>query len=186
MECALLGVGAALIGYCAFVTVEARVFEIRQSRRLERAAKPSPSSTRPGGPHRRAPRAHEVIGKLEAPRIDLSAILLEGDDSRSLRLGAGHIPGTALPGEAGNLGIAAHRDTFFRPLRHISPNDEIDLITADHKYRYLVTSTEIVPPGAVCVLRSKGRPELTLVTCYPFYYIGPAPRRFVVHARLAG
>jgi sortase A len=180
LECALLGLGAALIGYCSYRLAEARIFESRQLRRLERAAASPARSFRP------LPRAHEVIGRLEAPRLHLSTLVLEGDQASDLRLGAGHIPGTSLPGDAGNVGIAAHRDTFFRSLRNVVRDDEIVLTTAGHAYRYRVTSTEIVSPAAVSVLRSQGLPELTLVTCYPFRYIGPAPRRFIVHARLVG
>ncbi len=125
-----------------------------------------------------------LIGRIEIPRIGLSTVLLEGADSRTLRLAAGHIPGTAFPGELGNVGIAGHRDTFFRSLQNIKENDVIRLTTAHGSYGYKVDSIEIVEPGDVDVLDrfSSGR-RLTLVTCYPFRWIGPAPRRFVVSAR---
>jgi sortase A len=132
-----------------------------------------------------APRVHrgDVIAELEIPRLRLSVMVLEGDDAGILRLGAGHIPGTALPAGAGNIGIAAHRDTYFRPLRVIHANDVITLTTPAGTSRYAVTESRIVQPTDVGVLaRAPGR-DLTLVTCYPFFYVGTAPERFIVHAR---
>jgi len=128
----------------------------------------------------------EVIGRIEIPRIHLSALILEGADSNTLRLGAGHVQGTALPGTRGNVAIAAHRDTFFRPLREVRPNDTILLTTVAGVYRYRVEATEIVDPTDVHVLRRTRDSQLTLVTCYPFYYVGSAPKRFIVHTRLQG
>jgi sortase A len=113
-------------------------------------------------------------------------MVFEGDDAGILRQGAGHIPGTALPSGSGNIGIAAHRDTYFRPLRIIRANDVIDLKTPAGTSRYTVTETEIVRASDVSVLaRAPGR-DLTLVTCYPFSYVGSAPDRFIVHARKMG
>ena len=112
----------------------------------------------------------------------MSVAFVEGADTPELRHAAGHISGTALPGENGNTGIAAHRDTFFRPLRNARPNDVIRLTTHDGEYRYQVVSTKIVSPEDVSVLESDGNDILTLVTCYPFYFIGAAPKRFVVRA----
>jgi sortase A len=142
------------------------------------------------GLHRPAPAplvGHgDVIGELEIPRLQVSVMVFEGDDAGILRQGAGHIPGTALPPRGGNIGIAAHRDTFFRPLRIIHPNDVLTLKTPTGTSRYAVTETEIVRPSDVGVLaRAPGR-DLTLVTCYPFFYIGSAPERFIVHARKIG
>jgi sortase A len=128
----------------------------------------------------------EIIGRIEIPRIHLSAMILEGADSNSLRFGAGHVQGTALPGARGNVAIAAHRDTFFRPLREVRPNDTILLTTVAGVYRYRVEGTEIVAPTDVQVLKRTRDSQLTLVTCYPFYYVGSAPRRFIVHTRLQG
>jgi len=113
-------------------------------------------------------------------------MVFEGDDADILKIGAGHIPGTALPPGNGNICIAAHRDTFFRPLREIRPNDVITLRTSAGASRFAVTETEIVRPSYVKALdQSPGR-DLTLVTCYPFSYIGGAPRRFIVHAKKVG
>jgi sortase A len=99
-----------------------------------------------------------------------------------MRRAVGHIPGTALPGERGNVGISGHRDTFFRPLRNIQRNDIIILTTLVSEYRYRVVSTRIVSPNDVAVLDQNGSETLTLVTCYPFYFVGSAPNRFIVRA----
>ena len=131
-------------------------------------------------------RRGDVIGELDIPRLQLSVMVFEGDDAGILGLGAGHIPGTALPAGSGNIGIAAHRDTYFRPLRAIHANDIIALKTPAGTSRYTVTETEIVRPSAIGVLsRAPGR-DLTLVTCYPFFFVGSAPERFIVHARKIG
>jgi len=129
------------------------------------------------------PRPEEPIGRIEIPRLSVSMMVLEGTGTKTLRVAAGHIPGTALPGAAGNVGIAAHRDTFFRPLRHVRPKDTIVLTTSYGRFRYIVDAVEIVGPTDVQVLHRTSNPELTLVTCYPFFYVGSAPKRFVVHAR---
>ena len=125
----------------------------------------------------------DPVGELDIPRLHLSIIIFEGDDARILKLGGGHIPGTALPPGNGNIGIAAHRDTFFRPLRGIHQNDEITLRTPAGTFQYRVTQTEIVPPSNMHVLAPAPGRDLTLVTCYPFHYVGNAPQRFIVHAR---
>ena len=125
----------------------------------------------------------EMIGSLDIPRVNVSVIVLEGADSSVLAVAAGHIPGTALPGFNGNVGIAAHRDTFFRSLREIRAEDRLRLKTPDGIFQYAVESTEVVEPSNTEVLRQTAGQELTLVTCYPFNYIGSAPKRFIVHAR---
>lgn len=129
------------------------------------------------------PRSGEPVGRIEIPRLHLSVMILEGTSAGILRTAAGHIRGTALPGTSGNCSVAAHRDTLFRPLKDVKPQDKIVVTTSYGSYKYIVDSTEIVDPHDVDVLRKTPDPELTLVTCYPFYYVGPAPRRFVVRAR---
>jgi LPXTG-site transpeptidase (sortase) family protein len=114
----------------------------------------------------------------------VSAVIRAGSDARTLRLAVGYIPGTALPGDRGNFGLAGHRDTFFRKLRDINPDDEIRIVTPDGVFRYYVQRTSIVMPEDVWVLDSTTYPALTLVTCYPFNYIGSAPKRFIVRAAL--
>lgn len=123
-----------------------------------------------------------LIGRMRIPRLGVTAMVREGADGKTLQRAVGHIPGTALPGNSGNVALAGHRDTFFRPLRNIRKNDTIDLETARGTYRYLVKSTSIVGPRDVSVLAPDKQKTLTLVTCYPFYYIGSAPKRFVVRA----
>ena len=128
-------------------------------------------------------REGDVVGRLEIPRLGLSVMVLQGTDPMTLAVGAGHVPGTPLPGVGGNVAIAAHRDTLFRKLAGIRPGDIVRLTTVRRRYEYAVDSTEIVDPEDTQVLESRARAELTLITCYPFDFIGPAPRRFIVHAR---
>ena len=120
---------------------------------------------------------------MEIPRLGLSVAVLQGTSAHILRLGAGRIEGTPLPGEVGNVGVAGHRDTFFRDLKDIRPMDEIQIQTATALFRYQVDWVKVVDPDDLSVLAASTDSALTLVTCYPFYLVGPAPRRFVVHAR---
>jgi sortase A len=126
------------------------------------------------------------LARLDVPAVGLSATVLRGSDDETLARGAGHIDGTALPGQPGNTGIAGHRDTTFRLLRRLSAGDRIELTTVDRVYRYSVTRTFVVDPEDVHVLDPGDSSLLTLVTCYPFDFIGPAPRRYIVHAELVG
>ncbi len=123
-----------------------------------------------------------IVGRIEIPRIGLKTMILEGVSQRTLALAVGHIPGTALPGGAGNVGLAGHRDTFFRSLRGVRPGDTIVLTTLNGSYEYEVKTCEVVTPRDTHVLADSTEPALTLVTCYPFHYLGPAPERFIVHA----
>ncbi|HEY4360158.1 MAG TPA: class D sortase [Bryobacteraceae bacterium] len=131
----------------------------------------------------RAVPSDALLGRLSIPRLNLTAMVREGDGESTLSLALGHIPGTALPGQHGNVGIAGHRDSLFRALRDIQKDDIIRVETAGGDYSYQVEETEIVQPEEVSVLKPGSRAELTLVTCYPFYYVGSAPERFIVKAR---
>jgi len=122
------------------------------------------------------------IGHMEIPSIRLEATVLEGIDSRALGLGVGHVPRTAFPGEPDNAALAAHRDTHFSKLRRVEKGDSIRIATAEGIFSYVVDSTFIVKPDRGDLLHPTGRPMLTLVTCYPFGWIGPAPKRFIVRA----
>lgn len=122
-----------------------------------------------------------LVGRLEIPGTGLEVMVLNGDDARTLRRGAGWLPYTARPG-SGNAVIAAHRDTYFRPLRRIKEGDIIHLTTLDGRYNFRVEWTAVVDPADTTVLRPTKRPTLTLITCYPFYYAGEAPQRFIVRA----
>ena len=125
-----------------------------------------------------------VMGRLEIRAIGLTVPIMADYQTSSLLKGIGYIPGTALPGGLGTLGLAGHRDTYFRPLSKIKKDMDIRVADASGTYHYEVDSTEIVKPENVSVLDIRDRPELTLVTCYPFHYIGAAPFRFIVHAHL--
>lgn len=124
----------------------------------------------------------DALGRLTSERIGLDVMIAEGVDYKTLRRSAGRIPGTALLDSEGNIGIAAHRDTFFRPLRKIEAGDVLEIETYQGRYSYRVEWTAVVDPQDVQFLKSSSASELTLVTCYPFYYVGPAPRRFIVRA----
>ncbi len=124
------------------------------------------------------------LGVLRFTSINLEVPVLEGTDDLSLNRGAGHIEGTPAPGESGNVGIAAHRDGFFRTLRNIHLGDPIDLITEKGNVRYVVDEIVIVPPDDLSVLAPRSKPALTLVTCYPFYFVGSAPLRYIVSATI--
>jgi sortase A len=175
-----------MLGYCAYVVVDSRIFQHREKQRLDRLLSDQPKTTPasaieavkvtprvgPGG----------LIGQVQIARLGIAVMVVEGTARRGLRRAAGHIPGTAMPGQPGNVGIAAHRDTFFRPLRNIQRDDVITLTTLSGEYRYRVVSTQVVSPSNVAVLNSDGNQILTLVTCYPFYFVGAAPSRFIVRA----
>ena len=124
------------------------------------------------------------LARLEAPSVRLTATVLEGSDDRTLRRAAGHIEYTPPPGKPGNIGIAGHRDTTFQTLRDVKVGDPLLLTTADRTYEYRVSRTWIVEPTDVEVLDPTERPALTLVTCYPFSFIGSAPKRYIVRADL--
>jgi sortase A len=181
---------AVMLGYCAFVLLDTHVFQERESRDLQRLLEgqqakrgDSPQATLLIPP--KIPPAsamNGLIGRIEIARLGLSVIIIEGDDGKTLRRAAGHVPGTALPGQPGNVGITAHRDTFFRPLRNIQLDDVITLTTLQGEYSYRVVSTKVVSPEDVAVLDSTGGEILTLVTCHPFYFVGAAPNRFIVRA----
>jgi sortase A len=197
--------GVLALGYCGYVLAEARIFQAFQMRQFEQAVRQSVSAsavdeapnpetpayksqvqdTRPGAERFTVPeRPGSVLGRIEINKIGIAAMVLEGTDNRVLRRAVGHISETALPGGLGNVGIAGHRDTFFRDLRKIEKNDEITLATLNGSFHYIVDYSEIVEPGDTEVLDPSASATLTLVTCYPFYYVGPAPKRFIVRAHL--
>jgi sortase A len=177
----LFACAVLLLGYCTFVLVNAWVFQKRANATLERLVRDQAAA--PASP-KEAPlvASGDLIGRIEIPRLSLSVVVVEGTDKPALRRAAGHIVGTGLPGQPGNVGLAGHRDTFFRPLRNIQRNDIITLTTLRGEYRYRVVSTKVVSPYDVAVLNPDGNEILTLVTCYPFYFVGPAPDRFIVRA----
>ncbi len=125
----------------------------------------------------------EVIGEIQIPRLGVKAVVLQGDNIELLDHAVGHLPQTPLPGEWGNVALAGHRDRLFRPLREIRPGDTIIIATSNGSFQYEVQSTFVVPSTEVGVLRSSGAKELTLITCFPFNYVGHAPNRFIVRCR---
>jgi sortase A len=191
IERILIIIAVAATSYYATMQVYAAREQTALSRELEAAreaapdaARPSPPAVTPAIPTRMPLATRAVVGRIEVPRLRMSAIAREGVDVRTLRGSVGHVPGTALPGEPGNAAFAAHRDTFFRPLEGIRAGDAIVVTTADGVHRYTVVGTRVVDPTEVSVLRSTDRSQLTLVTCYPFDYVGSAPQRFIVQAVL--
>ena len=142
---------------------------------------PGSSRERPGDAQAEEA-ADDLVGRLEIPRIGVDVMVLNGTDPETLRRSAGWMSETARPGDRGNAAIAAHRDTYFRPLRQVRKGDEIQVTTLDASYQYRVQWTAVVAPDDVSVLEPTGKPALTLITCYPFYYVGKAPQRFIVRA----
>lgn len=181
-----LVVGLLILGYCGFVLLDAKVYQAYETRQFQRQIKnfklpiASEGSVHVVSFH---PPTGKPLGEIELTRIGVTAMILEGTDDRTLRRAVGHIPGTPLPGQPGNVAIAGHRDTFFRALRNVRQDDEINLMTLEGSYRYRVDSIKVVGPEDTQVLDNSGGDILTLVTCYPFYFVGPAPRRFIVRAQ---
>jgi sortase A len=188
-ERALLCLGAATAAWCAAVWLEGQYTQRRPVGTPIAVTEQLPGDA--GNPRARAAARRSiangaVIARLDAPSVQLSTAVLEGSDDAILNRGAGHIESTAFPGQPGNIGIAGHRDTIFRPLRRLRVGDTIALSTSDRVYQYRISKTLIVDPDDVHVLNPSRQPTLTLVTCYPFDFVGHAPRRFIVQAALIG
>jgi sortase A len=164
------------LGYCSLISIDSWIFQRQESKQLEMFKPPSRGGALPASAYM------GLIGRVEIQRLNLSVMVMEGSSDAILRRAAGHIVGTTLPGEPGNVGISAHRDTFFWPLRNVRRDDIITFTTLLGKFRYRVVSTRIVLPTDVSVLNPGNNEVLTLVTCYPFFFIGPAPDRFIVRA----
>ncbi len=143
------------------------------------------SSAAAPAPPEDSPTHSSAMARLEIPALQLTAPIVDDDDHDSLLRGAGHIRGTAMPGGLGNFVIAAHRDTYFRSLSGIKPGMSMRVITPTETFTYVVDSYKIVAPEDVYVLDTGDVPQMTLITCYPFHYIGAAPKRFTVTAHLA-
>jgi sortase A len=186
-----IAIGCACIAAVGIRMVEAASFQQMAGAALDQelSQAPEPELIAPtpaavsGHNDARPPAMKNLIGRLEIPRLRVSVIVMEGEDDGTLARAVGHLRGTALPWESGNAVLAGHRDTFFRPLRNIRNGDEIRMTTARGTFNYRVTSTEIVEPDDLSVLAAMPDQSLTLVTCYPFAYVGHAPQRFIVHAR---
>jgi sortase A len=195
-----LALAIACLGLYGYVYLDRVLYQAYESREFDRIGDPSPVASRasddnsapvmttarsrrePARPSRLAA-SPALIGRLSVPRLRLTAMVREGIDGKTLRLAVGHIPATPLPGQVGNVGVAGHRDTFFRGLRDLRTKDEIRFSTFHGDFEYEVESLSVVEPDNVGVLASSSAYVLTLVTCYPFSYVGRAPKRFVVRAR---
>ena len=171
----LLIAGLLALGYAAYVVIDAQAYQAIEQRRFHEAGAgvPASSAVIEGG----------AIGEILIPRLGLTAVVVQGDSAAILQRAVGHLADTALPGESGNVVLAGHRDTFFRPLKRVRAGDAITLKTADGEFEYLVESTAVVAPDDVQVLQPTGGRTLTLITCFPFSYVGPAPDRVIVRAR---
>jgi sortase A len=178
---ALLLLGIVLLGWSASVWIRSSWYRHRQEAMLHEPAAQTPLAAPIAAPFDR----HAFAGLLEIPRIGLSEAFAEGDDTSTLDKAIGHLADTPLPWENGNSAFAGHRDQHFRPLKKIRPGDEIRLVTPRGTLTYVVTQTYIVNPDEVWVLAPTRGRELTLITCYPFSFIGHAPQRFVVKAEPA-
>lgn len=178
---AFLIIGVLALGYVGYVLIDAWLYQADQTRQFEQALK-DVNLERSGG-FGVVVSEGSPLGRIEIGEIGLAAMILEGTDDGTLQRAVGHIRGTPLPGQDGNIAIAGHRDSFFRELRNIHLGDEITLTTLSGSKRYLVKSTKVVNPEQTEVLNDEGDNRLTLITCYPFNFIGSAPQRFIVSAQ---
>ena len=194
LEAILLIVGVAALTWLGWTRLATARDQATWAHELETqiAARQSRQTTTEGVAGSAVPRPHpvkatpisQVVGRLELHRLGLWAIAREGTDPAILERAVGHIPGTALPGDPGNAAFAGHRDTFFRSLERVRAGDEIVVTTSSGRHRYVVRDTRVVSPRDVSVLDPTPGPTLTLVTCFPFRYVGSAPERFIVRADL--
>jgi sortase A len=174
----LFAAGLVILGICGAAWMDSRLRQAEGNRELDRILSRKSTIAAPGI----AIPDGGLIGKVEIPKLHLSAIVFQGADSSILDHGVGHVDTSALPGQPGNVVLAAHRDTFFRSLRNIRKGDLVTVTTESGPRTYQVDSTEVVKPTETSVLDPTAKPTLTLITCYPFYYVGHAPRRFIVRA----
>ncbi len=181
----VFGISLALGGlicllWVAFVVFDQTAFQREQAQVLEEAV--ARQAKRPPAPPRKRERLarQALVGRIDIPRVKLSAIVSEGDDEQTLEKAVGHLPDTVLPWETGNSALAGHRDTFFRPLKQVRVGDEIRMTTPRGVFVYRVSETFVTNPADIGILKPRGRNELTLVTCHPFSFVGNAPDRFIV------
>jgi sortase A len=203
----LIAFGLACLLFYAFFTAQTAIYQHQAKAEIDRiiaarnavSSSPTPPPAAPAPAEatesptmsRRAPAVvnlaplarGSVIGRVDVPRLKLSAAIAEGDDDSTLGKAVGHLPDTPLPWQqAGNAAFAAHRDGLFRPLKDIRVDDEVNVVTARGEFRYRVTKTQVVNPEDVWVLAPTKTATLTLITCYPFSFVGHAPKRFIVQA----
>ena len=178
----LLTVGVAALGYVGYVSADSKAYQVVEKEKFTQAMERE-TLIQAVVSHRPAIlREGDVIGEIQVPRLGLDAMVVQGDSAGNLQRAVAHISNSALPGEWGNVALAGHRDTFFRPLRDIRAGDEIRLKTAEGAFEYRVQSIEIVGFRDTQVLEPSSGRDLTLITCFPFSFVGRAPGRFVVRA----
>ncbi|MEO8678250.1 MAG: class D sortase [Vicinamibacterales bacterium] len=181
----LAAAGLLALGYVAYDYLAMRLYQQAQHQRFEarrHAARMTPAAL--AVPKVTMAADGDAIGEIQILRLGLTAMVIQGDSSANLRRGVGHLAETAWPGEEGNVVLAGHRDALFRPLKDVQAGDAITVKTLSGDFEYLVESTSVVPPSAIEVLEPTGGRTLTLITCFPFSYVGAAPNRFIVRARL--
>lgn len=172
-----LAAGILALGYAGYAIGDAHAYQLVEKSRFENVSRSEAvHPVAEGG----------VIGEIDVPRLGIQTMVVEGDSNKILRRAVGHMPETPLPWESGNVALAGHRDSFFRPLRNVRSGDAITLKTVNGDFQYEVESTEVVPANDMHVLDASSGRTLTLITCFPFYYIGSAPNRFIVRAREVG
>lgn len=184
---ALIAFGLACLVFYAASTLRTWRFQRTAKAQIERMASAAPPPVPSEQPQAvaRPLETGEIIGRVDIPRLRLSAAVAEGDDEKTLGKAVGHLPDTPLPWQRrGNVALAAHRDGLFRPLEKIRLNDDVRVVTARGEFHYRVTKTHIVNPDDVWVIAPTETPTITLITCYPFSFVGNAPRRFIVQAEL--
>jgi sortase A len=179
----LLALALACAGTYALARARAHIFAAVEDARLSPLLEGRSAPLASTGRTRAEARAGHAWGRLELPRVGLSVLVAEGVDEGTLGVAVGHFPESAFPGESGNVALAGHRDTAFQVLKDIWPQDVVRLTTPDGTFDYRVEWLAIVDPARTDVVASTGESLLTLVTCYPFDYVGRAPRRYVVRAR---
>jgi sortase A len=186
LEICFWAMGCLALGYCAFLWGRAQYDQAEGKWALEHILPGDPMTVT--GPSRRPPDSAEgsLVGRIDIPRLDLSVVVFEGTSDQTLARGVGHLRGSAGPGDRGNLVLAGHRDTFFRDLRYIRQGDEVNILGPKGEFEYQVESVTIVEPDQTEVLKPGDGSTLTLITCYPFRYIGNAPQRFIVRATKVG
>jgi sortase A len=179
-----LGAGVLLIGACGAAYLDTFFYQtiemIRLVRALDAIAGALPGDPDPTGAA--SGTAPTCIGRIEVPRIGVSAIIDEGCDPTTLRRAVGHVPGSALPGDVGNMCLAGHRDSFFRSLGDVRDGDLVRITTLEGTFEYVVDSVSVVDANRLEVLDDAPTSTLTLITCYPFHFVGPAPARFIARA----
>lgn len=203
VEAALWTFAILSLGYVSMMTISRKSASVRLGSELSalRAQRPSDLTTQGQVPLARIlapigqsadrhpaievarPAEGELFGRVLVDRLGIDAMIVEGSRPEQLDVAVGHMSDSAAPGSNGRVVLTAHRDTFFRPLRHVRTGDEIVIQTPYADHRYQVVATDVVSPRDLGVLMPTTRRELALITCYPFNYVGPAPLRFVVYAR---